>query len=214
MHRSSFVQKIVLLVALAATLAGLTANATLGALGTGALPAAAFAYTSVTDNSVNIASSGITLAHITRLQKLIASLSAVAKPTAAQRAALATDQGLLASYQARYDAAIDLRENKPINVKTTYTRQAPDPAYAAGWHYHNGPVIVTVTVGTLTFYDKMCGTWDLPAGHTFIESPWQVVNAKVLPDKNAGIATVEWFTTRLYPDGAVDPVPVDAPCTP
>jgi hypothetical protein len=111
-HRSSFVQKIVLIVALAATL-GLTASTTLGALVSGALPAAAFTYTSVTDNSVSIASSGITLAHISRLQKLIASLSAVSKPTAAQRTALADDQALLANYQARYAAAIDLRANKP-----------------------------------------------------------------------------------------------------
>ena len=75
-------------------------------------------------------------------------------------------------------------------------------------------MIVTVAVGTLTFYDNKCGTWDLTAGHTYIESPRQVVNAKVLPAKNAGITTVEWFTTRIYPTTAIDPVPVEAPCTP
>jgi hypothetical protein len=207
-------RKLVLLVALVATLTGLTLGTTLGALVNGALPAAGFIYSSVTDNSVSIASSGITLAHISRLQKLIGSLSAVSKPTAAQRTALADDQALLANYQARYDAAIDLRANKPINVKTTYSRVPPSPDLNQGWHYHNGPVIVTVTVGTLTFYDSACGTWDVTAGHTYIESPRQVLNAKTLPDKNAGIATVEWFTTRLYPNGAIDPVPVSAPCTP
>jgi len=73
---------------------------------------------------------------------------------------------------------------------------------------------VTVTVGTLTFYDATCGTWDLPVGHTYVESPNQMLNAKVLPAKNVGVANVEWFTTRVYPDGAIDPVPVPAPCTP
>jgi len=110
--------------------------------------------------------------------------------------------------------SVHLKTKDSVNVKTTYSRVAPDPAFAAGWHYHNGPVIVTVTVGTLTFFDRACGTWDLVAGHTYIESTGEVLNAKVLPTKNPGIATVEWITTRLYPADAVDPVPVDAPCTP
>jgi quercetin dioxygenase-like cupin family protein len=121
----------------------------------------------------------------------------------------------LTDYQARCAAAIDLRANSAVNVKTTYSRVAPSPSFVPGWHYHNGPVIVTVTVGTFTFFDSKCGTFDLSAGHTYIESPGQVLNAKALPEKNAGIATVEFFTTRLYPDGALDPVPVvSAPCTP
>jgi hypothetical protein len=108
---------------------------------------------------------------------------------------------------------VHLKTKGTTNVKTTYSRVAPNPAFTAGWHYHNGPVIVTVAVGTLTFFDASCGTWDLPAGHTYIETTGQILNAKVLPDKNPGVATVEWFTTRLYPDGAADPVAVDAPCS-
>jgi hypothetical protein len=213
--RRVIVRKLILLGGVTAIVTLLTASTSLGALVNGALPTAAFTYTSVTDNSVNIAGSGITLAHITRLEKLISSLSAVTKPTAAQRRALANYQALLTNYQARYDAAIDLRANNPINVKTTYSRVAPSPEFVPGWHYHNGPVIVTVTVGTFTFYDSKCGTFDLTAGHTYIESPREVLNAKALPDKNAGIATVEFFTTRLYSDEASDPVPVSpAPCTP
>ncbi len=108
---------------------------------------------------------------------------------------------------------IHLKTKDAINVKTTYSRVAPSSALL-GWHYHNGPVIVTVTVGTLTFFDATCGTWDVAAGHTYIETTGQVLNARVDPAKNAGIGTVEWFTTRLYPDGAADPVGVDAPCAP
>jgi hypothetical protein len=111
-------------------------------------------------------------------------------------------------------SGIHLKIKDSVNVKTTYSRVVPDPAFTAGWHYHNGPVIVTVTVGTLTFFDSACGTWDLAAGHTYVESTGEVLNAKVLPTKNPGIGTVEWITTRLYPADAVDPVPVDAPCTP
>lgn len=151
---------------LAVCLALVTGGTVLAGLASGTLPAAGFAYTSVTDNEVNMAGDGV-----------------------------------------------HLKTKGTTNVKTTYSRVAPNPAFTAGWHYHNGAVIVTVTVGTLTFFDATCGTWDLPAGHTYIESTGEILNAKVLPDKNPGIATVEWFTTRLYPEGTADPVAVEAPCS-
>jgi len=108
---------------------------------------------------------------------------------------------------------IHLKTKDSINVKTTYSRVAPSSALL-GWHYHNGPVIVTVTVGTVTFFDGSCGTWDVAAGHTYIETTGQVLNARVDPAKNDGIGTVEWFTTRLYPGDTGDPVSVDPPCAP
>jgi hypothetical protein len=109
---------------------------------------------------------------------------------------------------------IHLKTKGSIDVKTTYSRVAPSTSLL-GWHYHNGPVIVTVTAGTLTFYDGACETWDLTAGQTYIESTGQVLNALVDPLKNPGdpaVTRVEWFTTRLFPDGTADPVEVDAPC--
>jgi hypothetical protein len=110
-------------------------------------------------------------------------------------------------------SGIKLKVKDSIDVKTTFSRVAPSAALL-GWHYHNGPVIVTVTAGTLTYIDSACRTWDLTAGQTYIESTGEVLNATLDPTKNAGIATVDWFSTRLYPDGAADPVPVDPPCTP
>jgi len=107
---------------------------------------------------------------------------------------------------------VKLRTKGPTTVKTTYSIATPSAALVGSWHYHNGPVIVTVTAGTLTFYDAACGTWDISEGHTFIESRGQVLTAKALPAKNTG--NVEWFTTRLYPVGTIDPVTVAAPCTP
>jgi hypothetical protein len=108
---------------------------------------------------------------------------------------------------------IHLKIKDPVTVKTTYSIVAPGDGLVGSWHYHNGPVIVTVAVGTLTLFDATCGSWDIAAGQSYIESTGQVLVAKALPGKNAG-TTVEWFTTRLYPEGATDPVNVPAPCTP
>ena len=108
---------------------------------------------------------------------------------------------------------IHLKTKGPVDVKTTYTKLAPTGALT-GWHYHNGPVIVTVAIGTLTYLDGACNEWDLGAGQSYIESTGEVLNAYLDPVKNSGLSYVEWFTTRLYPAGAADPVPVPAPCTP
>jgi len=108
---------------------------------------------------------------------------------------------------------IRLKIKDNVTVKTTYSFATPsDTALVGTWHYHNGPVFVTVTAGTLTLYDSSCGSWDIGEGQTYIESAGQVLVAKALASKNA--APVQWFTTRLYPEGAIDPVSVDAPCTP
>jgi hypothetical protein len=107
-------------------------------------------------------------------------------------------------------AGIHLKTKGPVSVKTTYTILAPSTALT-GWHYHNGPVIVTVAVGTLTYIDAECHTWDVSAGQSYIESSGQVLNALLDPAKNTG--NVEWFTTRLYPAGTSDPVAVAAPCS-
>ncbi len=107
---------------------------------------------------------------------------------------------------------IHLKTKGSVNVKTTYTKLAPTGALT-GWHYHNGPVIVTIAVGTLTYVDAACHTWDITAGQSYIESTGEVLNAFLDPNKNTGHDYVEWFTTRLYPAGAADPVGVPAPCS-
>ena len=109
--------------------------------------------------------------------------------------------------------AIRLKIKDNVTVKTTYSIVTPADQIVGGWHYHNGPVIVTVAVGTLTLYDASCNSWDVSAGETYIESAGQVLNARAVIAKNPG-GSLQWFSTRLYPEGAIDPVPVDAPCTP
>lgn len=108
---------------------------------------------------------------------------------------------------------IHLKTKGPVDVKTTYSQVAPTGALL-GWHYHNGPVIVTVAIGTITYLDENCGAWDLSAGQSYIESTGEILNAYLDPSKNAGLGAVEWFTTRIYPAGSADPVAVPAPCTP
>ena len=111
-------------------------------------------------------------------------------------------------------AGMEFTTNGPMAVKTTFTSAPVDAGADLGWHYHNGFVIVTVTNGTLTLFDDTCAPIVVAAGHSYIESPGQVLDAKALPDSNPGGSTVDWFTTRLYPDGSGDPVEVDPPCTP
>jgi len=108
------------------------------------------------------------------------------------------------------DIRLKIKDN--VTVKTTYSIATPSGALVGSWHYHNGPVILTVTAGTLTLYGATCDSWDISAGQTYIESTGQVLVGKAIPAKNSG--NVEWFTTRLYPEGTSDPVPVDPPCTP
>lgn len=109
--------------------------------------------------------------------------------------------------------AIRLKIKDSATVKTTYSFATPsDTALVGSWHYHNGPVILTVTAGTLTLIGSDCNSWDISAGQTYIESAGQVLVGKAFASKNT--ENVQWFTTRIYPEGAPDPVPVDAPCTP
>ena len=163
-------RRFLVVVALASSLALVTAGVAMGGLVSGALPASGFTFTSLTTNAVNITSDGV-----------------------------------------------HMKTKAPINVKTTYSK-VPSTGWAAfdaGWHYHAGPNVVTVTVGTLTFINSTCRTFDVSAGESYIESTGEVLDAKILASKNTtGNTTVEWFTSRMYPTGAVDPNPVPAPCTP
>jgi len=105
---------------------------------------------------------------------------------------------------------VRLKVKDSVTVKTTYAVVTPADQIVGGWHYHNGPVILTVTVGTLTLFDASCRSWDVSAGQTYVESAGQILNAKAMTSKNT--ADVEWFTTRMYPEGTTDPVAVEPPC--
>ena len=177
-------------VALGATLVMATAGSTMAGLDTGQLPVAGFSHTSLIDNQPSGFATADSLADI--YQELARPSSAEVGPTSR--------------------VGVDLSTSGPMAVTTTYTLQPVDPRYRLGWHSTDGPVIFTVATGTLTFVDDTCQTFDLVAGHTYIESTGQVLNALVLPEKNPGVEAVAWLMTRLYPEGAADAVEIGAPC--
>jgi quercetin dioxygenase-like cupin family protein len=56
--------------------------------------------------------------------------------------------------------------------------QALSPGGYGGWHSHPGPVIVTVTQGTASFYESDCVRRDFPAGTSFVEEGGIVHNLR------------------------------------
>jgi hypothetical protein len=103
---------------------------------------------------------------------------------------------------------IDFETSRKVDVITTFLSQ-PSTWAGSGWHYHNGPVFVSVTMGTLTFWTKTCRKFQITAGQGYIESPGQVLLAKNLDSTTVA----EWFTSRVIPyqtNGlpGIDPVPV------
>jgi hypothetical protein len=174
-------------VALGAALVMATAGVTMAGLDRGELPVAGFTHTSLVDDIIEPQS--------------IADIYA----------SFVSSDSTEGEAQSRPGVALDM--SGPIAVVTTYTLQPAGPEYEFGWRYNIGPVIFTVTAGTLTFVDDTCQTFDLVAGHTYIASTGQRLDVVLLPEKNPGVAAVGWFTTRLFPEGVAESIEVDAPCT-
>src|SRR5256885_15904778 len=68
-----------------------------------------------------------------------------------------------------YDAELKSHDNTDIVVVSIVVT----PGGSSGWHYHPGPVLVTVKTGTITFYmgdDPSCSAHVHPAGTTFFEN--------------------------------------------
>lgn len=78
------------------------------------------------------------------------------------------------------------------------------PAGFSGWHAHPGPVFVTVTQGSVTWYngsDPLCGATTYSAGESFIEPAYGVHNVA-----NASMsAGAEYVAITIKPDGFVGP---------
>ena len=75
----------------------------------------------------------------------------------------------------RLDPQIDLtapwtEAKAPIDI--VVRRHAYDPHSTTGWHRHPGPVLITVTLGTLTYYeydDPTCTAHTVSAGQGFVD---------------------------------------------
>jgi quercetin dioxygenase-like cupin family protein len=73
-----------------------------------------------------------------------------------------------------------------------------DPLGHSGWHSHPGVVLVTVTSGTVTFYQADCSSIAHPAGSSFVESNGATGLAR---NESATIPAVV-FVTYIVPVGA------------
>ena len=73
-----------------------------------------------------------------------------------------------------------------------------DPLGHSGWHSHPGVVLVTVTSGTVTFYQADCSFNVYPAGSTFVESNGATGLAR---NESATVPAVV-YVTYVVPVGA------------
>lgn len=101
-----------------------------------------------------------------------------------------------------------LRTKAEVEVaQFSNTAQPADPsigqaAFSSGWHQHTGPVIIAVTAGELTFYDRAgvvgsgCRVTHVSAGQGYIETPGEPILAR-----NEGTVEADWTTTQIIPIG-------------
>jgi hypothetical protein len=96
---------------------------------------------------------------------------------------------------------IRFRTNKSVEIAHISNTGAA-PGWAAGWHRHTGPVLIAVTAGTLTFYDrsgrngKACRVTKVTAPGGYIETAGQPIQVR-----NEGTAPASWITTQIIPVG-------------
>ena len=101
-----------------------------------------------------------------------------------------------------YDVRLKSKDNTDIAVATIGVA----PGGHSGWHFHPGPVLVIVKVGTITFYhgdDPTCTPTHYTAGSAFIEEGGDVGIAR---NETAGVDTV--VATFFVPAGS--PTRIDA----
>lgn len=82
------------------------------------------------------------------------------------------------------------------------------PGGHTGWHSHPGPVLVTISAGTMTFYDgddPTCAAVTYETGDSFVDRGGGHVHLA----RNEGSANLVLYATYLVPVGA--PIRTDVP---
>jgi len=80
-------------------------------------------------------------------------------------------------------------------------RLTVQPGGFSGWHKHPAPVFVTVTQGTIEWFDDaMCAAHTYTVGQSFIESANRAHNVR-----NAGSGVAEFIAIVIKPVGFVGP---------
>jgi quercetin dioxygenase-like cupin family protein len=64
----------------------------------------------------------------------------------------------------------DIKFQTKARVDVAYATVTIDPLGSSGWHSHPGVVLVTVSSGTVTFYNADCTSNTYAAGASFVES--------------------------------------------
>jgi hypothetical protein len=80
------------------------------------------------------------------------------------------------------------------------------PGGTGGWHKEAGPVIATVTRGTLTIVDRKCKLSKLAAGKALISG-----GSGTEKDENRGSTPLVFYVTSLLPHGSFSGIPEPAP---
>lgn len=88
-------------------------------------------------------------------------------------------------------------------VEVFQVSNTANPGWTSGWHEHNGPVLVNITAGSLTFHAADCGVTTVTAGHGYFETPGEAILAR-----NEGGTAAAWITTQIIPVGAARRVDV------
>jgi quercetin dioxygenase-like cupin family protein len=104
-----------------------------------------------------------------------------------------------------YDVELKSHDKTDIAVATIGVA----PGGHSGWHFHPGPVLVIVKVGTITFYhgdDPTCTPTHYAAGSAFIEEGGMVGIAR---NETAGVDTV--VATFFVPAGSATRIDAPAP---
>jgi quercetin dioxygenase-like cupin family protein len=92
----------------------------------------------------------------------------------------------------------DIKFQTKSRVDVAQATVTIDPLGSSGWHSHPGVVLVTVTSGTVTFYDADCSFNTYPAGSSFVESN----GATGLARNESGTAPAVVYVTYIVPAGA------------
>ena len=96
-------------------------------------------------------------------------------------------------------ADVKLKTRDDIDVATQTITIAPGGH--TGWHSHPGPVIVTISSGTMSFYsadDPTCSPTTYQPGDTFVDQGGSHVHIA----RNEGGTNLVLFATYLLPVGA------------
>jgi hypothetical protein len=101
---------------------------------------------------------------------------------------------------------IKLRTKDPVHV--LHVKNVGGPGFSSGWHSHTGPVVIAVTAGSLTFYDRAdrdgleCRVTAVTAPGGYIETAGEPIQVLNTTPANVNGGTAEWITTQIIPPGA------------